>query len=136
MVIDLDFSGNKAAGKMSMNGQEQPISVDLGGALFADGAGGDQVIAALPLAEGYTTTFRNFDVQTQKVKLLQLSVAGVETVTVPAGKFDAYRVEITSADGGSDKKTLWVAKDTHKVVKASAVVAAMGGAVVTGELSE
>jgi hypothetical protein len=136
VVIDLDFSGNKAAGKMSMNGQEQPISVDLGGALFADGAGGDQVIAALPLAEGYTTTFRNFDVQTQKVKLLQLSVAGVETVTVPAGKFDAYRVEITSADGGSDKKTLWVAKDSHKVVKASAVVAAMGGAVVTGELSE
>jgi len=136
VVIDLDFSGNKAVGKMSMNGQEMPVSVDLGGALFADGAGGDQVIASLPLAEGYTTTFRNFDVQTQKVKLLQLRVAGVETVTVAAGKFDAYRVEISSADGGSDKKTLWVSKDTHKVVKASAVVAAMGGAVVTGELSE
>ena len=136
VVINLDFSGNKAAGKMSMNGQEMPVSVDLGGALFGDGAGGDQVIASLPLAEGYKTTFRNFDVQSQKVKLLQLSVAGVESVTVPAGKFDAYRVEITSADGGSDKKTVWVAKDTHKVVKASAVVAAMGGAVVTEELSE
>ena len=135
-VIDLDFSGNKAAGKMSMNGQEMPIAVDLGGALFADGAGADQAIASLPLAEGYTTTFRNFDVQAQKVKLLQLSVAGVESVTVPAGKFDAYRVEISSADGGSDKKTVWVAKDTHKVVKASAVVAAMGGALVTEELSE
>jgi hypothetical protein len=113
-----------------------PIAVDLGGALFADGAGADQAIASLPLAEGYTTTFRNFDVQAQKVKLLQLSVAGVESVTVPAGKFDAYRVEISSADGGSDKKTVWVAKDTHKVVKASAVVAAMGGALVTEELSE
>ena len=55
---------------------------------------------------------------------------------MPAGNFDAYRLEITSADGGSDKKTLWVDKDTHKVVKASAVVAAMGGAVVTEELSE
>jgi dienelactone hydrolase len=136
VAVDLDFSGNKAAGKMSMNGQEMPVSVDLGGALFGDGAGGDQVIASLPLAEGYTTTFRNLDVQKQKVKLLQLSVAGVESVTVPAGKFDAYRIEITSADGGSDKKTLWAAKDTHKVVKASAVVAAMGGAVVTEELSE
>jgi hypothetical protein len=29
-----------------------------------------------------------------------------------------------------------VSKDTHKVVKASAVVAAMGGAVVTQELTE
>jgi hypothetical protein len=134
--IDIDFSGDKAAGKMSMNGQEVPIAVDLGGPLFADGAGGEQAIASLPLAAGYTATFRNFDVQTQKVKLLQLSVSGVESVTVPAGKFDAYRIEITSADGGSDKKTLWVSTDTHKVVKVSAVVAAMGGAVVTQELSE
>ena len=136
VVIDLDFSGDKAAGKMSMNGQDRPVAVDLGGPLFADGPGADQAIASLPLAVGYSTTFRNFDFQTQKIKLLQLNVSGVETVTVPAGKFDAYRVEITSADGGSDKKTLWVSKDTHKVVKASAVVAAMGGAVVTQELSE
>jgi dipeptidyl aminopeptidase/acylaminoacyl peptidase len=136
VAIDLDFTGDKAAGKMSMNGQDHPIAADLGGPLFADGAGADQVIASLPLAEGYTTTFRNFDIQTQKVKLQQLSVSGVESVTVPAGKFDAYRVEITSADGGSDKKTVWVAKDTRKVVKVSAVVAAMGGAVVTQELTE
>ena len=136
VVIDLDFSGDKAAGKMSMNGQEKPIAVDLGGALFADGAGADQAIACLPLATGYSSTFRNFDIQSQKVKLLQLSVSGEETITVPAGKFEAYRVEIASADGGTDKKTIWVAKDTRKVVKGSAVAAAMGGAVVTQELSE
>ena len=136
VTIDLDFSADKAAGKMSMNGQDRPIAADLGGPLFADGAGEDQVIACLPLAEGYTAAFRNFDIQTQKVKLLQLSVSGVESVTVPAGKFDAYRVEITSADGGADKKTVWVAKDTQKVVKVSAVVASMGGAVVTQELTE
>ena len=134
VAIDLDFSGNKAAGKMSMNGQVRPIDVDLGGALFADAAGGDQVIACLPLAEGYTTTFRNFDIQTQKVKLLQLTVAGSEKVTVPAGTFDAFRVEITSADGGSDKKTVWIAKDSHKVLKASATLASMGGATMTQEL--
>ena len=136
VTIDLDFSGDKAAGKMSMNGQDRPIAADLGGPLFADAAGGDQVIASLPLAEGYSTTFRNFDIQAQKVKLMELKVAGVESVTVPAGKFDAYRIEITSADGGSDKKTVWVTRDTHKVVKGSAVVAAMGGAVVTQELTE
>ena len=44
-------------------------------------------IACLPLTEGYTTSYRNFDVQTQKAKLLQLTVAGVESVTVPAGTF-------------------------------------------------
>lgn len=136
VAIDLDFAGNKAAGKFSMNGQDRPIAADLGGPLFADAAGANQVIACLPIAEGFTTTFRNFDVQTQKVKLLQLAVPGSEKVTVPAGTFDAYRVEITSADGGSDKKTLWIAKDSHKVVKETAVLASMGGAAMTEELVE
>ena len=134
VAIDLDFAGNKATGKMSMNGQDRPIAADLGGALFGDAAGGDQVLACLPLAEGYATTFRNFDIQTQKVKLLQLTVAGLDKTTVPAGTFETYRVEITSADGGTDKKTIWIAKDSHKVVKASAVLASMGGAVMTQEL--
>lgn len=134
VAIDLDFAGNKAAGKMSMNGQDKPIAVDLGGPLFADAAGSDQVIACLPLVEGYNTTFRNFDVQTQKVKLLQLTVAGKEEVKVPAGTFNALRVEISSADGGSDKRTLWIAGETRKVVKVTAVLASMGGAVMTQEL--
>lgn len=136
LAIDMDFAGNKAAGQITMNGQAQPIAVDLGGPLFGDAAGGDQVIACLPLADGYTTTFRNFDLRSQKVKLLQLNVAGTEKVTVPAGTFEAYRVELTSADGGTDKKTLWIAKDSRKVVKASAVVASMGGATVTEELTD
>jgi dipeptidyl aminopeptidase/acylaminoacyl peptidase len=134
VTIDLDFAGNKAAGKMSMNGQDKTIAVDLGGPLFADAAGADQVIACLPLAEGYSTTFRNFDVQTQKMKLLQLTVAGKEEVKVPAGTFNTLRVEISSADGGSDKKTLWIAGENHKVVKVTAVLASMGGAVMTQEL--
>jgi dipeptidyl aminopeptidase/acylaminoacyl peptidase len=134
--IEVDYAGDKANGKMSMNGQDRAIAVDLGGPVFADAAGADQVIASLPLAVGYSTTFRNFDVQAQKVKLQQLNVAGIESVTVPAGKFDAFRVEVTSADGGADKKTLWIAQDSHKVVKVSAVVASMGGAVMTEELTE
>jgi len=134
--IELDYAGDKATGKMSMNGQDKPIAADLGGPLFADSAGADQVIATLPLAVGYSTTFRNFDLQAQKVKLLQLNVAAVETVTVPAGKFDAFRVDVTSADGGTDKKTVWVAKDSHKVVKVAVVAASMGGALITEELTE
>jgi dipeptidyl aminopeptidase/acylaminoacyl peptidase len=134
VAVDLEFTGNSAAGKMSMNGTDKPITVDVGGPIFADSAGSGQVIACLPLAAGYTTSFRNFDVQTQKVKLMQLNVAGTEKITVPAGTFDALRVELSSADGGADKETLWVATDTHKVVKVSAVIASMGGAVLTEEL--
>ncbi len=136
VTIDLDFSGNKATGKMNMSGQEKPIAVDMGGPVFADSSGGNQSIACLPLAEGYTTSFRNFDVQTQKVKVMQLSVTGMEKVTVPAGTFDAFKVELTSADNSADKQTLWIAKDSRKVVKLSAVLPSMGGAVLTEELTE
>jgi hypothetical protein len=134
-AININVTGNQATGSMTMNGQERPISVDLGGPLFADGAGGQQAIGSLPLAEGYTTTFRNLDVRKQKVKLLQLKVAGTEKVTVPAGTFDTYKVQITSAEGGPDNVTLWVDKDSRKPVKMSAVLAEMGGATMTAELA-
>jgi dipeptidyl aminopeptidase/acylaminoacyl peptidase len=134
--IEMEFAGGKATGKLSVNGQDQPIDADMGGPLFGDAAGGDQSIATLPLAVGYSATFRNFDIQAQKVKLQQLNVAGIETVTVPAGKFEVFRIDVTSADGGTDKKSLWVATDSLKVVKVSAVSSAMGGAVITEELTE
>jgi dipeptidyl aminopeptidase/acylaminoacyl peptidase len=134
LSVDLNFSGNKAAGNMNINGQDKPVSVDLGGPLFANAAGAKQAVACLPLAEGYSAVYRNFDVLKQKLKLMQLNVSGVEKVTVPAGTFDAYRVDITSADGGDDKETLWVTRDSHQAVKESAVLASMGGAVLTQEL--
>ncbi len=114
MTVNMEFAGDKATGTMTMNGTDKPISADLGGPLFADATGTQQCLAALPLADGYTTTYRNFDMQKQKVKLMQLKVVGVESVTVPAGTFEAYKVEITSADGGSDKSTMWIAKDSHQ----------------------
>ena len=134
VAIELDFKDNKASGTMSMNGQPQPISVDLGGTLFADGAGAYDVIGTLPLAEGYSTGFRNLDIQKQKVGLKQLKVLGSESVTVPAGTFEAIKVEITSADNDVDKTTVWIAKDTRRVLKISAVLAALNGGTITSEL--
>jgi dipeptidyl aminopeptidase/acylaminoacyl peptidase len=134
VAINVEYTDKKATGTMSMNGKDQAISADLDGALFADSAGAHECIAALPLAAGYSTAFRNFDLQKQKLKLMQLKVEGSESVTVPAGTFDAYRVEITSADGGADKTTLWIAKDSRKPLKVSEVLPQMGGATLTAEL--
>jgi dienelactone hydrolase len=133
MSLEVKYSDGKATGVANMGG-EKPIAAETGGPLFADGPALAHSIAALPLAEGYTATYRNFDIQKLKAKLLQLKVAAVESVTVPAGKFDAYRVEITSADGGNDNSTVWIAKDTRLPVKLVSVMAAMGGATMTAEL--
>lgn len=135
LKIDLEFKDNKASGSMSMNGQPKPVAADLGGALFADGAGAHDVMASLPLAEGYTATFRNFDVRTQKVKLMQLKVVGIEKVTVPAGTFDAFKLEVVSAEGEPGQTTCWIDKETRKVLKVNATLPQMSGAVIIAELT-
>jgi dipeptidyl aminopeptidase/acylaminoacyl peptidase len=134
MAVDLAFEGGKAKGSMAMNGQAKPVDADLGGPLFADGGGSHAVIAALPLAEGYQTTFRNFNIQTQKASLKQVKVLAIEDVTVPAGTFKAWKVEQTSVDGEPGTTTLWIATDSRKVVKLTATLPQMGGAVLTSEL--
>ncbi|WP_080507468.1 alpha/beta fold hydrolase [Bryobacter aggregatus] len=132
--IEMIYDGNKVKGKIVINNEERPIDGDIGGPLFADAAGAQQSIGALPLAEGYTLVYRNFDLTGQKAKLLQLKVAGTEKVTVPAGSFDCYRVEVISAEGRPDKMTIWIAKDTRQPVKTTTVMPQMGGATMESEL--
>src|ERR1044071_760331 len=80
MTIEMDVTPKEVTGKTTMNGQVTPLAVDTGGALFADGAGTFEVIASLPLAEGYSLSFRNFDLQKQKSQIKQLKVLGTESV--------------------------------------------------------
>lgn len=132
-TISVEFAGNKATGTMDTNGKTTPVAVDLAGSLFADGPGAPQEIACLPLAEGYSTTFRNFDMQKQKSKLMRLTVAGSERVTVPAGTFDAYKVQLSS-EGDASKITFWIAKKSPTVVKMASSALGLRGPTVTSEL--
>ena len=135
MSLEVNVTADgKVSGKMTMNGQDRPIAGDAGGPLFGDAAGAFHEIGRLPLAEGYATTYRNFDVQKQKAKLMQLTVSGSETVKVAAGSFETFKVDLSPADGGGGKTSVWVAKETRVPVKISAVLPEMGGATLTAEL--
>jgi hypothetical protein len=136
MTVTLAFEGGKATGTAAMGGPAQPVAVDLGGPLFADGPAAFRSVAALPLKEGYTVTFRNFDVMKRKAGLKQAKVIGMEDVTVPAGTFKAWKVEIKSADGEPGEQTIWVDATSRRVVKVSAVLPEMGGAIATMELQK
>ncbi|HET6852714.1 MAG TPA: alpha/beta fold hydrolase [Pyrinomonadaceae bacterium] len=135
MTIEMKIEPNQLTGTTTMNGNSTPLAVDPGGALFADGAGTFEVIASLPLADGYSSSFRNFDLRKQKPQIKQLKVLGSESVTVPAGTFDAYKVEIVDADNDADKQTVWIDKASRKVLKISAVLPSLNGAVLTSELT-
>ena len=117
---------------MTMGGNETPVKVDLAGAAFADGPGAGRSIAALPLKEGYSTTFRNFDVMRQKPTVKQAKVIAIEEVTVPAGTYKAWKVEVASAEGEPGRQTIWIDTQSRRVVKSSGTLA--NGAVVTSEL--
>jgi len=139
-AINLEFTDHKVTGTMKdANGQDRPVAEDLGGPVFASVIGTDLTIGCLPLSAGYSTTLRTFDLNelavrpqsSNKEKLTQVMVVGLERVTVPAGTFDVYKVELTSAAGGSNKQTVWIAKDSRKPVKA---LGNIGGSFVTTEL--
>jgi hypothetical protein len=117
-TTNLDFTGNKVTGTTNISGQDKPVAIDLGGPLFAGAEGSAVTIGCLPLADGYSATFRNFDIQSQEETLVHVKVVGLERVTVPAGTFDSYKVELTSANGRSSYKGIvWIAKDSRTPVK-------------------
>lgn len=122
VAITLDFTGNKVTGiSTNANGQDKPIAVDLTGPIFADATGSMVTIGCLPLADGHATTIRDWDTVGLKEKLWQLKVTGAERVTVPAGTFDSYKVELAANDGSGDKETAWIAKASRMPVKVDAV---------------
>lgn len=55
----------------------------------------DVMLGVAALAEGQTLAIPQFNVGTGAVDAVTFRVTGVETVTVPAGTFPAYRVEVT-----------------------------------------
>jgi hypothetical protein len=134
VVIEMAFDGGKATGTMAMGSNGKPFSIELGGGAYAEGSGAEDSLACLPLAEGYAVTFRNVDIQRQKVQLKQAKVLGQEDLKVPAGSFRAWRVELTSAEGDPGSKTFWVDTTSRKLLKIVETGPQMGGAVVTVEL--
>lgn len=135
MTIAINHSADKIDGEMNMNGQTMPIDVAIDAPVFADGAGLNAVMPLLPLAEGYKATYRVFDASAQRVKLMQLNVEATETIEVPAGSFETYKVVLEALDGSPGGTTLWVDTQGTRIIKSTASLPQMGGAILTSELS-
>ncbi len=52
------------------------------------------LVAALPLTEGYEFAMPWFNTMANASEDVRIAVTGVETVTTPAGTFEAYKVEL------------------------------------------
>jgi hypothetical protein len=73
----------------------------------------EYVLAAAELSEGRTITLPVFTAMTGSVSNVTYRVTGIEDVTVPAGTFPAYRVEVS---GGQQAMTLYVRRDAPHIM--------------------
>jgi dipeptidyl aminopeptidase/acylaminoacyl peptidase len=134
MTIDVTYSPTEVSGTMELaGGQKKPIKTTLDRAVLGDGAGLDLLVARMPLKEGFTIVFDTYDAPSNKIKQQEVKVLGKETVTVPAGTFECYKVSIAELDGGQ-KVTEWFSIKDLNMIKSEAVVAQMGNAIMTAEL--
>ena len=74
---------------------------------MGDGAGFAMLLAVLPLATGYETTVRTFDLMQQVAQETEVVVESEETTEVPAGTFESYRLT-TEAEG--EERVIYVTK--------------------------
>ena len=135
-TVRVNYSDAEISGAITMPGRDMPLTTTLEAPVYGSDTALDLVVASLPLAPGYKTTLRTFDILSQAVKVMTLEVAGVESVTVPAGTFEAFKVELKNMDGEPGGGTVYVSTGTdhQKVRSVMQIPPMMGGGTVTSEL--
>jgi hypothetical protein len=78
-----------------------------------DDAIADLLLATADLSPGMSGTFRSFNLSKGRIEATRVRVAGRETVSVPAGKFEVYRVEL---NGGSKGVVFLTTAEPHLLV--------------------
>lgn len=117
MNIEVSYAAGRAKGAATTPGPQgmKTIAVDT---LVPTGAVDDNalqvLLPALPLGEGRSFTVTVFASGQGSAKEMQVAVTGWETITVPAGTFEAWKLEVR---GGSAPVTFWVGRSDPRVLK-------------------
>lgn len=122
-IINLEY----LPGKVAVNAMNKEMEINYTGAFMSDGSGFDQIIAGMPLKEGYELSFNMADLATMKPKQVVLFVEGKEQFN----EKDCWKVTLTSVENENDKSTFWINPEDMCAEKMVAVIPAMGNATVT-----
>ena len=107
-TVVLNFTATAVKGAINMGGSAMPVEATLQAPVFGDGSSLEVLIGGLPLAPGYETTLRVFDFQMQKARAMTLAVTGTERVTVAAGTFECFKLEIKPIGEESGGSTIFM----------------------------
>lgn len=115
-TLSLIYSADKVMGKMQGMGNPVDINVKLTGPVLGEGASLELFLTALPLKDNYSLFLKYFEHYSQEVKSAMATVKGIEEITVPAGTFSCYKIELKSDIGTTDY--YWISADNSpKIVK-------------------
>lgn len=124
LLGDSDTTYTPGKAELKLRGKEGSKTVELEGVLY-DNEECLALMRRLPLAKGYSSSVRIFSgLGGGAIIPLKLDVTALETVKVPAGTFECYKVEL------SVKQTFWYSTDEHRYL-----VKFEGGGIVA-ELTE
>jgi hypothetical protein len=115
--VRLDYDGRHVRGQAHAVGRAGPHDVTVDTTLAAgvlDDNELQSMAVALPYAAGAHWTIPVFSGGKGEVINVTFSVAAEETVTVPAGVFACWKVDVQGGEAGI---TLYVSKDNPAVVK-------------------
>lgn len=133
MKVEVKYGADEVTGNTEMAGKKQAFSTKTTDFLVPNGAGEDLYLALMPMEVGKNFFYKTYNVQKQAVTTYEVKVLRKESVTVPAGTFEALVLDIKDATGEPGDRTLWVANGVP--VKSVATMPQMGGAKVTSELT-
>lgn len=112
----MDYRGERVRGRAQVpdprTGTPKVVEVDT--ALAAgtlDVSAFQPLVAALPLSEGANFSLQVFEPAEKRTRTLSVKVAGVTDLTVPAGSFSAYKVEVS---GTPQPFVFYVSRETPR----------------------
>ena len=120
--MDLTYANGRVKGSTSVPGPTgiKTVTIDT---TYAPGTIDDNMLSAvipgLRWVPGAKYTANAFDASSGTARAITMSVAGTESITVPAGTFETYRVE---QSGGQQTANLWITTAApHRLVKMTIV---------------
>lgn len=92
-----------------MNSKDNGKTIDFDPPVF-DNEQAAEAFRRLPLIPGYKTTMNIVATLSSTEIPLGLEVTGIETIDVPAGKFECFRLELNIG------QTFWISNDAHRYI--------------------
>lgn len=114
-TMSADYTASQVTGLIRAAGQVVPIDLKLDAPAYGGEAALEAVLTALPLASGYRTRLRAMEIDVEQlVRRFAVVVEERETIEVPAGEFDTWRLRLDALDGLGGSQVLWIGVDAPR----------------------